>query len=66
MSPYYSPLLIPADHSKEEYIHITPASAGWEHLNFAVRDLTSEYPWTSSTDEYEMAIVVLGGSAGSS
>jgi len=61
MSPYSSPLLVAPDYSKEEYIHVDPASAGWEHLNFAVRNLPAGKTWAGSTGENEMAIVLLGG-----
>lgn len=61
MSPYSSPLLVTPDYSKEEYIHVDPASAGWEHLHFAARNLPAGQTWTGSTGENEMAIVLLGG-----
>ncbi len=61
MSPYLSPLLIPADYSKDEYIQITPEKAGWQHLNFSARTLEHGQAWSDTTGENEMAIVVLGG-----
>jgi 5-deoxy-glucuronate isomerase len=61
MTPYSSPLLVAPDYSKEEYIHVDPVSAGWEHLHFAVRNLSAGKAWAGSTGENEMAIVILGG-----
>lgn len=61
MSPYQSPLLVTPEYSKDEYIHVDPASAGWEHLHFAARKLSAGKSWSGTTAENEMAIVVLGG-----
>jgi len=44
-----------------EYIRVTPESAGWEHLSFAVRLLRRGQEWEMSTDESEYGLVVLGG-----
>ncbi len=40
-----SPLLIAPDFQKEEYMHVDPASARWEHLNFAARMLHQGETW---------------------
>ena len=61
MSPSQSKLLVQPDHSKEEYIHVDPKSAGWEHLSFAVRNLRQNNTWKLETGDYEYALVVLGG-----
>ncbi len=61
MSPYHSPLLIPPDFSKPEYIRISPASAGWDYLHFAARQMQKGEGWAFETGPYELALVVLGG-----
>jgi 5-deoxy-glucuronate isomerase len=61
MSPYRSPLLISPSFEQEEYIHITPASAGWQHLSFAARKMERGASWHHQTNDHEMALVVLGG-----
>ncbi len=62
MSPISSPLLIAPDFSQEEYICVTPASAGWDSLHFAARKMQRGKTWSSETGENELALVVLGGS----
>jgi 5-deoxy-glucuronate isomerase len=61
MSPYHSPLLISPSFSSEEYIHITPASAGWHHLSFAARKMGQGTSWHHQTEEDELVLVILGG-----
>jgi 5-deoxy-glucuronate isomerase len=61
MSPYRSPLLISPNFTRDEYIRITPASAGWEYLFFAARRMQPGMLWQHETGEYEYALVVLGG-----
>jgi 5-deoxy-glucuronate isomerase len=61
MSPYHSPLLISPSFDSEEYIRVTPASAGWEHLFFAARQMNRGVRWQHTTGEFEFALVVLGG-----
>jgi 5-deoxy-glucuronate isomerase len=61
MSPYHSPLLISPGFDWEDYIRVTPATAGWEHLHFAARHMQSGTIWQHQTGEDEVALVVLGG-----
>jgi len=61
MSPYRSPLLFSAHFEQDEYLHITPASAGWESLSFAARKMQRGAHWERETGENELALVVLGG-----
>lgn len=42
-------------------VQVTPASAGWQFLSFAVRRLAANADWETTTGEQEMAVVVLGG-----
>src|SRR5574338_1072976 len=56
-----SSLLVRPDFSRQEYIHITPQSAGWEHLGFAARRMVRGDLWSFETGENELALVVLGG-----
>jgi 5-deoxy-glucuronate isomerase len=56
-----SSLLVPPDPAAEEYVRITPDSAGWEHLSFAARRLGRGRTWEHATNDAEMALVVLGG-----
>lgn len=56
-----SPLLIPPDYDRQEYIQITPQSAHWEHLSFAARWMRRGTRWDFETHENELALVVLGG-----
>jgi 5-deoxy-glucuronate isomerase len=64
MSPYRSPLLVTPDFSNQAYIHIDPASAGWEYLHFIACQLRQHESWSFDTGEYELALVVLGGICG--
>jgi len=61
MKPYRSPLLVSPDFSKQLYIQIDPASAGWEHLHFMACRLRRDQSWSFETGEFELALVVLGG-----
>ena len=61
MSTNPSPLQITPDFLQEEYIHIDPSSAGWEHLHFAARKLKRNECWEFETGEYELALVILSG-----
>lgn len=61
MSSMNSRLLVAPDHSREEYIHVSPASAGWEHLHFAARRMPQGRAWEWETGENELALVMLGG-----
>jgi 5-deoxy-glucuronate isomerase len=56
-----SPLLIKPDLTQAEFIHLTPARAGWELLHFAARQVDSGQVWSFETGENELALVVLGG-----
>lgn len=40
---------------------VTPSMAGWEYINFQVRQLTSGKSWSFETGGHELAIVVLSG-----
>lgn len=60
---YPKPLKIAPDHSKDEYINVTPEKAAWEHLYFAARNLKAGHSWSSKTDNHEMVVVILGGVA---
>src|SRR5687768_4857817 len=54
-------LLVAPNVSNPEYIHVTPHSAGWDHLSFAARQMEHSETWDSETQENELALVVLGG-----
>jgi len=60
MTPLQS-LLVRPDQGASEYIHVSPASAGWDWLHFAARRLTAGQRWEFATGEHELALVVLGG-----
>ena len=45
----------------DEYIHITPDTAGWDFLSFAARRMRRGNTWDFETHENELALVVLGG-----
>ena len=44
-----------------EYIRVTPASAGWEHLGFAARVIRGGQEWAATTNDFEYGLVILGG-----
>lgn len=56
-----SSFLIAPDFNQPEYIHITPRSVHWDHLNFAARRMTDGKIWEFETQANELALVVLGG-----
>jgi len=56
-----SRLLVEPAGSATEYQHVTPQSAGWDHLHFAARRMQTDEQWQGDTNDSEMAIVVLGG-----
>lgn len=58
-----SPLLVKPTLDQSEYTRVTPASAGWNRLNFAARRLSRGDTWQHSTGESELALVILGGVA---
>lgn len=56
-----SPLLIRAQPGEDEYVRVTPESAGWNHLSFAARRLRPGECWRHQTGENEYGLVMLGG-----
>ena len=54
-------LLVPPSFNRDEYIHVTPQSAGWDHLSFAARQMKRGGTWNFETHDNELAFVVLGG-----
>lgn len=61
MSATSSHLLIKPDLSKPEYISVSPESAGWKHLHFKAVKLKKGQLWSFETGEYELALIILGG-----
>jgi 5-deoxy-glucuronate isomerase len=61
MQSVHPSLLIAPDFNQEQYIYVTPPSAGWEHLSFAARRMRRGDRWEFETHEHELALVVLGG-----
>ena len=61
MSPIRSRLLITPNFANAEYICISPASAGWDYLHFAARQMQKGQEWYFDTCACELALVVLGG-----
>ncbi len=61
MSPYRSPLLVAPNPQQQEYIRVTPASAGWDHLHFSAHKLGQHDRLEWDTGANELALVVLGG-----
>ncbi|MFW6098230.1 MAG: 5-deoxy-glucuronate isomerase [Chloroflexota bacterium] len=59
-----SPLLVRPAADAQPYMHVTAESAGWEHLNFAARRLRKGQTWRHNTGDNELALVLLGGTAG--
>jgi 5-deoxy-glucuronate isomerase len=53
--------LISPSLSDDEYIQVTPRSAGWDHLSFAARKINHGATWEFETYDNELALVVLGG-----
>ena len=54
-------LIVPPNFNHDEYIHVTPQSAGWDHLSFAARQMKRGGTWDFETHDNELALVVLGG-----
>ena len=54
-------LLVAPNFSNAEYLHVTPRSAGWDHLSFGARQMKRGDRWEFETQESELALVVLGG-----
>lgn len=46
---------------EDPLIDITPASAGWQHLSFMVRDLAAGGGWREYDPDHERCLVVLSG-----
>jgi len=42
-------------------VEVTPEQAGWEYIHFQLRRLPEHGTWTSSTDQNELAIVLMSG-----
>jgi 5-deoxy-glucuronate isomerase len=61
MAGTQSPLLVQADLANREFIHVSPASASWQYLNFAAREMKAGDLFSFDTGENELALVVLGG-----
>ena len=54
--------LIAPNFDHDEYIQVTPHSAGWDYLSFAARKMNQNNTSHFETDENEFALtVVLGG-----
>lgn len=60
-NPGDSPLLIRPTSKRDEYVRVTPESAGWDLLHFAARRLERGATWSHTTEASELALVVLGG-----
>ncbi len=58
-----SPLLIHPDPAADEYVRVTPTTAGWELLHFAARRMQHGQTWQHATESHELALVILGGTA---
>ena len=56
-----SSFLISPNFSRDEYICVTPPSAGWDYLSFAARRMKRGKLWNFETHENELALVILGG-----
>jgi 5-deoxy-glucuronate isomerase len=48
-------------HDAEVIVEVTPAKAGWEYINFQLRRLPARSSWTSTTENNELAIVLMSG-----
>ena len=51
----------PPDHKAGVLVEVTPSSAGWEYLSFAVRHTPDGVRWAGHTGDQEAALVLLGG-----
>ena len=56
-----SRLLVHPRATQGEYVHITPETAGWEHLHFAARRMKQGETWQDHTADFEYGLVILGG-----
>jgi 5-deoxy-glucuronate isomerase len=56
-----SHLLIRPQSAAGEYVRVTPATAGWEHLHFAARTMRKGENWRGQTGNCEYGFVILGG-----
>ncbi|MFO1500281.1 MAG: 5-deoxy-glucuronate isomerase [Verrucomicrobiota bacterium] len=56
-----SELLVRPSTTKGEYVRVTPATAGWEHLSFAARTIPAAASWAGTTEKAEYGFVILGG-----
>jgi 5-deoxy-glucuronate isomerase len=54
-------LLVRPDLDRKEYICITPAKAGWQHIHFSAIRISAGEKWEFSTEENELALTILGG-----
>jgi 5-deoxy-glucuronate isomerase len=61
MSSTSSHLLVKPDFTTPAYLNITPQSAGWEHLHFTAVKIKKGQLWSFSTGEYELALIIFGG-----
>jgi 5-deoxy-glucuronate isomerase len=61
MTATSSKLLVKPVTNQQEYISITPRSAGWQHLSFTATKLKQGDAWKFSTGENELAFIILGG-----
>ena len=48
-------------YGEDPLIEITPASAGWRHLSFVVRDVAAGRSWRDEDPDHERCLVVLSG-----
>ncbi|MSU61863.1 MAG: 5-deoxy-glucuronate isomerase [Pedosphaera sp.] len=60
-TPVQSHLLVRPQATEGEYVRVTPAIAGWEHLHFAARKMPGGENWSGSTGNCEYGLVILGG-----
>lgn len=61
MATHQSHLQFLPDFTKSEYMHITPAMAGWDYLHFGARNMPAGASWEHDSGENELALVILGG-----
>jgi 5-deoxy-glucuronate isomerase len=59
--PHGSALLVRPRSTGGEYHHVTPESAGWEHLHFSARRMKRGEEWRADTGDFEYGLVILGG-----
>jgi 5-deoxy-glucuronate isomerase len=56
-------ILVKPNFERPEFIKVTPKSAGWEHLNFSAVKLEKGTTWHFDSQDNELALVILGGTA---